>query len=90
MRLPQCDSPTCLFLLPSTLLQRLGNDPLQLAVDGAELIGGPFLHRLHRLWVDAEQEGLGAIVFLFRHDAYLSNASPKVIEQRFSLEMNLS
>ena len=37
-----------------------------------------------------EQEGLGAIVFLLRHDTYLSNASPKVFEQRFSLEMCLS
>ena len=62
------------LLLPPTLLQRLSDNPLQLAVDGAELIVSPFLHRFHGLRIDAEQEGLvvAGIVFFLRHYQSLS------------------
>ena len=54
-----------LLLLPPTLLQRLRDNPLQLPVDRAKLVGGPFLHRLHRLGIDAEQEGLVICTIFF-------------------------
>ena len=81
-----------LFLFPPVFLQGLGDDPLQLPVDGSKLVGGSLLHRLHRLGIDAKQEGLcvRTIFFFLCHNDYLSNASPKVIEQRFSLEICLS
>jgi len=58
-----------LLLLPPTLLQCFRDNPLELTVDGAELVGSPSLHGLHGLRVDAEQEGLvaRAIVFFLGH-----------------------
>ena len=60
---------TSLFLLPPALFQSFRDNPLQLSVDGAELVGGPLLHRFHRLGIDAEQKGLvvAGIVFLLCH-----------------------
>ena len=49
------------------LLQRLGNDPLQLAIGRAELIGCPFLYGSHRLSVYTQNETLG-FTFLFGHN----------------------
>ena len=71
------------------LLQRLCDDPLQLAVDRAELVGSPLLHRLHGLGIHPEQKGLGTIVFLFRHN-HLSNDSRKVRLKMPSLAIHLS
>lgn len=42
------------------------DEPLELAVDGSELISGPFLQRLHRCRVYTENETL--CLLLFRHD----------------------
>ena len=48
------------------LLQCLGNDPLQLAIGGAELIGSPLLNRRQRIRIDAQDEVLG-FTFFFSH-----------------------
>ena len=56
-----------LFLFPPALFQCLRDNPLQLAVDGAELVGSPAFHGFNRLGINAEQEGLVRIVFFFCH-----------------------
>jgi len=68
-----------LFFPPPRLFQGFRDDPLQLAIDGAELVSGPFLHRFHCLCIDTKQEGLGidAIILFFRHN-HLSKEVPKV------------
>ena len=39
-----------------TLAQCLIDDPLQLSVGGAKLVGRPFLHGIHHLGIHAENE----------------------------------
>ena len=58
----------CLLLLlhATTLLQCFGYDPLQLTVDGSELVSGPGLDGRHGLLVDAEDKVLG-FIFLGSH-----------------------
>ena len=50
--------------------QGVVDEPLELAVDRAELVGGPFLYGFHRLSVYAEYETLGFGLFL-RHGSWL-------------------
>ena len=52
------------FLLGQTagLAQRLGDDPLQLAVGGTELVGCPLLNGIHRVAVDTQDKTLGGFL----------------------------
>lgn len=58
-----------IFLLfqPSTLLERLGNNPLKLPIGGAELIRRPCLYCIHRLCVNSQHERLGLYLFVLIH-----------------------
>ena len=44
------------------LAQRIGDDPLQLAVGAAELVGSPRLYRIHGVSINAENETLGRLL----------------------------
>ena len=57
-----------LLLLPPALLQCFGNNPLQLPIGRAELIGCPLFNGSHRLGVYAQNETLGFIVFFGHND----------------------
>ena len=47
-----------LFGQTAGLAQRLGDDPLQLTVGGAELVGCPFLNGIHRVAIDTQDKTL--------------------------------
>ena len=47
----------------SRLAQSLGDNPLQLAVDAAKLVGSPRLQRIHGLAINAQNEILGRCLF---------------------------
>ena len=40
-------------------MEGIGNNPLELAVSGTELVGSPRFDSVHRLGIDAEHETFG-------------------------------
>ena len=66
------------------LLQRLGNDPLQLTIGRAELVGSPFFNRCQRVRIDAQDEVLGFVFFLSHNNERPTLTLPEGREPKHS------